>query len=110
MQLTKALAVQLLTKQHNLVNWFDGGEQTRVTPTQALQLMLTGNHAASGSSKRVKKIVFVPKPEPKFEACYHNTQAPVLQPSIDWLRTQYGISHFDPIAIEQLPPHLDLAY
>lgn len=108
MQLTKAVAVQLLTKQYNLVNWFDGAVQTRITATQALSLMLTSDYTASGSANRVKKLVFDP---PVFTPCYHNTQAPVLQPSIDWLRTQYGASQFDPIAVAMpLPPYLDLVY
>jgi hypothetical protein len=108
MQLAKATAVLLLTKQYNLINWFDGKVQKRITPTQALSLMLTNDYSASGSSNRVKKLVFAP---PVFTPCYHNTQAPVLQPSIDWLRTQYGASKFDPIAVATpLPPYLDLVY
>jgi hypothetical protein len=85
----------LLRPQHPLVGILDGSLRRKVTASVALLMLKGGIFEWCGSTRRVRKMRQVNKARP-WVPCYRTTEAPTIQPSIEWLRTRntggYGAS------------------
>ena len=64
-----------------------GGTLQKVTSAVALLMLKGGVYEWCGTPRRVRKMRMVNVPPP-WVPCYRNTDAPTLQPSIEWLRTR----------------------
>ena len=83
----KLLKQLLLRPQHPLVGILDGPERRKVTASVALLMMKGGIFEWCGSTRRVRKMRLV-NPVRPWVPCYRTTDAPTIQPSIEWLRTR----------------------
>ena len=77
----------LLSPNHPLVGILDGPTRRKVTPSVALLMLKSGTFEWCGSTRRVRKMWQVNK-APAWVPCYRTTDAPTIQPSIEWLRTR----------------------
>lgn len=93
-QLTDHAAILIAfarTKQEIKLLSPDGKLQRLLTATEACVMLNRSKHDVFGSEKRIKALRQVsPRVTRPWEACYRNTSAPVLQPSIEWLRGHAG--------------------
>ena len=77
----------LLRPQHPLVGILDGPLRRKVTASVALLMLKGGIFEWCGSTRRVRKMRLV-NPARAWVPCYRTTDAPTIQPSIEWLRTR----------------------
>jgi len=76
--------VKLFTAEHLL--------ERLITPSEAAVRLKSAGYHAHGSRTRVKAILPFPGARhSRWERCYRNTEAPVIQPSIDWLQHRRGL-------------------
>ena len=83
----KLLKQLLLRPKHPLVGILDGTLRRQVTPSVALLMLKGGTYEWCGSSRRVRKMRLIDAPC-EWVPCYRTTDAPALQPSIEWIRTR----------------------
>lgn len=62
----------------------------RVMPQEAIRLARSGDYEWGGSNHRVRWMR--PIGVPAWKPCYRTAEAPVLQPSIEWLRSRRGLA------------------
>ena len=74
----------LLRPNHPVVRILDGSLRL-VTPAVAILMLKSGTYEWCGSTRRVRKMRQIDKPRPWVE-CYRTTEAPTIQPSIEWGR------------------------
>jgi hypothetical protein len=77
----------LLRPDHPSVGILDGPLRRKVTPIVAILMLKCGTYEWCGSMRRVRKMRLIDAPCP-WVACYRTTEAPTLQPSVEWLRTR----------------------
>ena len=61
-------------------------DQRKISAMAAFRLACQADYAWGGSLHRIRWIKAI-KPEPIWAPSYHNTEAPALQPSIEWVRS-----------------------
>ena len=83
----KLLKQLLLRPTHPLVGILDGPMRRKVTAKVALLMLKSGTYEWCGSTRRVRKMRPIDAPCP-WVPCYRTTDAPTIQPSIEWLRTR----------------------
>ena len=76
----------LLLPKHPVVRILDGSLR-QVTPIIAVLMLKSGTYEWCGSTRRVRKMRLIDAPR-QWVPCYRTTDAPTLQPSIEWLRTR----------------------
>jgi hypothetical protein len=83
----KLLQQLLLRPEHPLVGTLDGPTRRKVTAKVALLMLKGGTYEWCGSMRRVRKMRPIDAPC-LWVPCYRTTDAPTIQPSIEWLRTR----------------------
>jgi hypothetical protein len=77
----------LLRPNHPPVGILDEPLRRKVAPSVAILMLKSGTYEWCGSTRRVRKMRLIDVPRPWVE-CYRTTDAPTIQPSIEWLRTR----------------------
>jgi len=77
----------LLRPNHPPVGILDEPLRRKVTPSVAILMLKSGTYEWCGSTRRVRKMRLIDAPC-QWVACYRTTEAPTIQPSIEWLRTR----------------------
>lgn len=72
-----------------LLDAMDGGVR-RITAAEAVMLARGREYEWGGSKNRVRWMR-ARKPNPKWQHCYRTAEAPVIQPSVEWLNNRYVV-------------------
>jgi hypothetical protein len=89
----------LLRPTHPLVGILEGPMRRKVTAKVALLMLKSGTYEWCGSTRRVRKMWLLNTAR-AWVPCYRTTEAPTIQPSIDWLRTRNTNGY---VAVTQIP-------